>query len=344
MKRVEVIVLSLFILSCSTNIRKSSINPQYQVEIVQATGASAVVDGDINSARKAALSDALKSALQLVVGIYVSANSVVSKSVLIDDEITANTEGYIERYEVIKEYEEKGLYYVKIKAWVRKEELARKMRGVENEIERIGSPVVALRVEDKTDPSFKGAESALISEFKKDLFRMSFSTSDVDVIVEGGVSTSFNTSEGLGGFISYRCYIEGKIYTSYGEPVGGFAHSSAGVGLNDTDARNNASVACARMVYPSIKDAIISFYLTKRTLRVEIEDVNSLNDVAEIIKFFKNIPLVRNLSVKSYENSKCIIDLILHKAKTDEIYLAMNRSSLFKIKKISQFLIVAEKR
>lgn len=345
MKFFLILMMSILIISCSTkNIKKSSINPHYQVEIVEAVGTSAILEGNIESARKSALSDALRNALHLTVGIYVSANSLVSKSILIDEEIKADTQGYIEKYDILKEYEEKGLYYVKIRAAVRKEDIAKKVQSFENEVEKIGSPIIAVKLQDKTQPTFSGAENALISELKKELFRMSYSTSDVDIIVEGNINTSFNTSEGIGGFISYRCYIEGRIYTSYGEPVGGFVESSAGAGINDIDARNNASVACARKIFPIIKDSVISFYSSKRTIKVEIENVNSLNELNDIIKFFKNIPLVRNVYVKSYDNSKTVIDVVLHKGKPDDIYLSISKSPVFNVKKVSQFVIVAEKK
>ncbi len=344
MRFIGMSILLILFVGCSHGIRKSQLNANYQVERVEATGLSPIIDNNVDLARKSAITDALKNALHLVVGVYLSADSLVSKSVLIDDEIKTNTQGYIERYEILKEYQEKGIYHVKIRADVRKEDIALKAKSFENEVERIGSPVISVRIEDNSQADFKGAENALIAEFKKDLFRLSYSTSTADVNVEGGVSTSFITSQGLGGFISYRCYIEGKISTSDGEPVGGFADSSSAIGLSDADARNNASVACSRKIYPVIKNAIMNFYLSKRTIKVEIEKVSSINDVSEIIKFFKNIPVVRNVYVKSYDNQRCVIDVVMHRGKTEEIYSVMNKSLLFDIKKISQFTIYAVKK
>ncbi|MGC8867850.1 MAG: hypothetical protein ACP5PA_06565, partial [Elusimicrobiales bacterium] len=191
---------------------------------------------------------------------------------------------------------------------------------------------------------FKGPENVLIGELKKDLFRLSYSTSDADIIIEGNVKTSFNTSEGLGGFISYRCSIDGGISTSEGEAVGGFAESSGGIGLSDADARNNASIACARKIYPKIKDAIMNFYSSKRTVKVEIDNLSSVNDVNEAIKLFKNISVVRNVYVKSYENKRCVIEIVMHRGKAEDIYPVINKSLLFDVKKISPFSIEAVKR
>lgn len=344
MRYIGILLVVLIISGCHHNVKKSDKNPSYMVETVEAVGMSPIGEYDIQSVRNAALNDALKRAVDLVVGIYLSANSVVSKSILIDDEIRSKTEGYVEKYEIIKEYQEGNFYYVKIKARVRKEDLAAKLRNVENEVEKIGSPVIYLKIVDETQPSFNGAENSFISEFKKDLFRLSSSSDSADVIIDARVNTSFNTSEGIGGFISYSCYIEGRIYTIDGEPAGGFTDRASGIGLSDMDARNNASIACVRKVYSSVKDSIIRFYSAKKTLTINIENVSSVNEVNEIIKFFKNIPAVRNVYVKNYDINKCIIELVMHKGKADEISSLMAKSGIFDVKRVHQFTIEAAKR
>ncbi|MCX7641884.1 MAG: flagellar assembly protein T N-terminal domain-containing protein [Elusimicrobiales bacterium] len=344
-KNVIFLALCFIVISCSSgNVKKSKINSSYNVEIVETVGTSSIVDNNIELARKSAISEALKNAIHLVVGVYISANSLVSKSVLIDDEINSNTQGYIESYEILKEYMNNGFYHVKIRAAVRKEEIQVKAFSLENEIEKIGTPVININLANDSEPQFDGPQNTLISEFKKDLFRMSYSTTDADVIVDGRVYTSFNTSEGIGGFISYRCYIDGKIYTSEGEPIGGFSNSGGSIGLNDVDAKKNAAISCAKKIYPIVKEAIILFYSSKRTIKIEILNIKSISELNDVIKFFKNVSIVKNVYVKNFNNDRCIIDVVMHKLKLDDLINIMNKSEIFDIKKVVNFNIIAYKK
>ena len=71
-------------------------------EVVEAEGSAPVINGDLAGSKKTSLHEAMKSALGLVIGVYVSQESLVSKAILIEDNITSQTEGYIEKYDVLK--------------------------------------------------------------------------------------------------------------------------------------------------------------------------------------------------------------------------------------------------
>jgi len=65
-------------------------------ELVEAEGMGPIINGDIASAKQTSLSDALKNSLGLVIGVYVSQEALTSKAALIEDNITSQSEGYIE--------------------------------------------------------------------------------------------------------------------------------------------------------------------------------------------------------------------------------------------------------
>lgn len=340
MKNVTgVFLLSFLLINCS-NVKKSGLNSSYDVEVVEATG-MAPLTSDIKAAKESSLSDALKNALHLVVGVYISGESMVSKSILIDDEITSKTEGYIEKYEVIKEYTEDNFYKVKIKAYVRKEDIANKLKKIENEVEKIGSPVVYISLTDvdKTDISF--ANSGLLSELRKDSFRVVNDLDTADIIVDGKTVSKFNTSEGLGGFYSYSCSISGNIKTKYGEMVGGFNASNGGIGVNETDARNNAILNCIRKVYPDIKNSIITFYTEKKTIKLEVSNISTINMVQEIVKYLRNIPAVKTSFVKSYDKDTAVFEIVMHKGKANDIAVLLSKKGDIEVSSTGEFLIKA---
>ncbi|MEF3279732.1 MAG: hypothetical protein K6357_02035 [Elusimicrobiota bacterium] len=345
MKQVIYIGISgvcLLLNSCGKNIIKSELNKDYNVEIVEAEGSGPIVDNNIDNAKKTSLSDALKNALHLVVGVYISGETLVSKSVLIDDEITSRSEGYIEKYEVLKEYIDGNFYKTKVRAYVRKEDLASKLKRFENEVEKIGSPVIYANIIDEQTQAVSFALDALISDLRNDSFRVFGDIKDSDVIIDGKIQTKFNTSEGLGGFISYVCTISGNIKTKNDEIISGFNASNGGIGLTEQDAKNNASVNCVKKVYPNIKDSILNYYNQKKIVKFEVDGVSSLNSVNDLIKYFRNIPIIRTAVVKNYDKETAVFELLLHKGKASDIIGIISKNTDIEVVKVRDFYIMAK--
>lgn len=343
MKRCYYLALVCFVFAgCSGNVKKSNLNSSYDVEMVEATGMAPITDNNLNSAKQASLSDALKNALHLVVGVYVSGESMVSKSILIDDEITSKTEGYIEKYEILKEYAENNFYKTKVKAYVRKEDLANKLKRIENDVERIGSPVIYSQILDTDNKDISFANDGLLAELKKDSFRVVNDYNLSDIIIEARVSSKFNTSEGLGGFYSYSCSITGNLKTRDGEMVGGFNSSNGGIGVTETDARNNAIINCIRKVYPDVKNSIISFYNQKKIIKLELSNIDSINVVQDIIKYLRNIPSVKTSVMKNYDKNTAVFEIVLHKGKSQEIAALLSKKDNLEIVSVRDFFITAK--
>ena len=84
-----------------------------------ATGVAPIKGDNIAGARQAATQDALRQALEQGVGMLMDATSILKNDDLME-KIYTNTQGYITRYDIIKEgREQNGLYRVKICATVK---------------------------------------------------------------------------------------------------------------------------------------------------------------------------------------------------------------------------------
>src|SRR5689334_23219367 len=70
-------------------------------EVVEAEGTAPYRADDLPGTKAAALAAAQRSAVELVVGVYVNARTRVDKAVAIENNILANTQGYIKRYEIL---------------------------------------------------------------------------------------------------------------------------------------------------------------------------------------------------------------------------------------------------
>ena len=83
---------------------------------VDAEGWAPVQGGDTPSARRRALAEAQKKAVEKAVGVTVRANTRVDDAISVKQSIEANLGGTIRRYEVTSEGEEGGFFKVGIRA------------------------------------------------------------------------------------------------------------------------------------------------------------------------------------------------------------------------------------
>ena len=91
---------------------------------VEAKGASPIEKGQLTQARERALHDAMRRAVEAGVGVLIGSESATRDGQLLADRIYAKAEGYVERYDILGEKEQEGVYHVTITARVRKADLA----------------------------------------------------------------------------------------------------------------------------------------------------------------------------------------------------------------------------
>lgn len=85
------------------------------VETIEVTGV-APIDKNRFEAREAALSNAFKTAIERVVGVFVDAHTETRKSKLIEQQIITDARGYVENYTVLDEKMKEEMYFISIKA------------------------------------------------------------------------------------------------------------------------------------------------------------------------------------------------------------------------------------
>ncbi|MBI4064216.1 MAG: hypothetical protein HY401_07955 [Elusimicrobia bacterium] len=118
-------------------------------EVVEAEGSCPVVNGDARGAKECSLREAQKKALEKVIGVYISAKTRVDKAVTIEQNILANSQGYISKYDVLKEDREGDYYTTKIRALVLFQKVADDLKNFDVLREpSVGLPRIAVVVSD----------------------------------------------------------------------------------------------------------------------------------------------------------------------------------------------------
>lgn len=337
---------SLLAAGCS-GTRKSSLNPAFETEVVEAEGSAPIVDGNLEGAKKTALGEAMKSALGLVVGVYVSQDALVSMSVLIDENITSQTEGYIEKYEVLREGREGEFYKTRIRAHVRKEDITAKLRTLETEPQKLGNPVIGFDIQELSDGKETGTSYAA-TELKSRFNDAGFLTGEkdkADIVIKGEAAASFNTRENLGGFVSYRAGISlSAVKKGAADSLGSVQDAAGGIDLNDSSASRAAMINAAKKAADPLKEKMLKSLREKTIVRLNLSNVRTMNDLSSFIKILRNIPAVRDSWVRAYEGGTATLDVGMRKGGASDLsqLLMKNQKMPVKVNRTSSYDLDAE--
>ena len=115
MKNFVVAAGLIAVVAASTCCRASAV--EEDVLSVQANGSAAIVNGDIDGAKKAAFLDAKKNAVEQV-GMQVFSETVVENFTLVKDRIITRVDAYVRSYRTLEERQDGTAYIVKLQAEV----------------------------------------------------------------------------------------------------------------------------------------------------------------------------------------------------------------------------------
>jgi len=90
---------------------------------ITVSGTADIAAGDEEAAKKLAVRDALRTAVEMGVGVVIQSSTDVKDFAVIKDEIKSNAEGYVKEYDIIKEGARSGRYNVTLRAKVMTEKI-----------------------------------------------------------------------------------------------------------------------------------------------------------------------------------------------------------------------------
>lgn len=94
-------------------------------------GVGPIIDGDVANAKKVAIADAQRRAVEQVVGVLVEGNTKIINDLMQDDRLMSQAAGFIKSYKILNEREARGLFEVTIHALV-------STRSIKTSLEAIG--------------------------------------------------------------------------------------------------------------------------------------------------------------------------------------------------------------
>lgn len=190
---------------------------------VTAKGQAAIVNNDKAMARDKAIEDALRRAVEQVVGTMVTAESKTRDFQLIEDNIYTHSKGYVESYKIISEKVEDNVYIVEIQADVSTGKIEGKLKAIGIAISRKGKPRVMFLISEQNvgqeTPSYWWGTTA--------------SVTDIGVVE----NTMINVFQRNGFTIIDRQAVSGKIKVNDAYRVASLSSEAAKSIANQTDAQ-----------------------------------------------------------------------------------------------------------
>ncbi len=120
-----------------------------QAQEVTATGMGSIINGDVAHARDDAIDDALRKGLEQVMGMMISAETLVENYQLIEDNIYSKTQGYVQTYQVVSEGRQSELLYeVTVRALVKMSDLKNDLDAIATLMRRKNTPRMMVLIEE----------------------------------------------------------------------------------------------------------------------------------------------------------------------------------------------------
>lgn len=121
---------------------------------VQAKGQGSYYEGDAARSRNEALEAAFRDAVEQASGVFITAEAEMNNFELVRDEVLTRSQGFVRKYEIVREARDGELYVVQINAEV---ERAAFVKDVDATLEllyqRVGKPRVMVVIKESNNPT-----------------------------------------------------------------------------------------------------------------------------------------------------------------------------------------------
>lgn len=228
---------------------------------IVAEGAGVVINNDVALARDNAINDSLRKAVEQAVGTVISSETIVKNFEVINDQIYARSQGYIQNYRILDESVSDNLYRVKIDASVSLGSIKGDLQALGLLMARKGMPRIMVLIAEQNvgqmRPSYywdsvdlSVCENVIQSNFLKDGFTFVDRVAvegEIKTVVGRGAKVTNSSAARLGKQAAAELVIVGKAFAKYAGNVAGTTMKSlqANVTARAIRADNGVVIASA---------------------------------------------------------------------------------------------------
>lgn len=322
-------------------------------EVIDAEGSCPVVNNDMKGAQNCSLTDAQKQALEKVIGVWISAKTRVEKAVTIEQNILAKTEGYISKYDIIKQGKDGDFFKTKIRAMVLFQKLNQDLKGLSIlKAPAIAYPRVAVLVTDKIEgqtenarPGYAGA--AIGQELINAGFRVVDTESlmalnavamartaesdpkilnelaqklDAEIVIvgEAGAAKLDMESLNLGGMKSYRSALSAKaLMATTGALLDTLSAQASGLDATDNAAMQKSLENAGKTAGEDLAGRLPQRLLENMSITLTAQQIADLETLSQLQQTLSAVPGIEESYLRSYQEQVAIIEL--YRAKSAQL-------------------------
>lgn len=334
---------------------------------VEVEGVGAIIDKNHAKARDEALWDAQRKAVEKGIGVFLNSETLVENAELLQDNIYTKSNGYVKKYEIIKEKKDDFLYYIKIKATVKTSEIGNKLIEM-GLVKKVGDPRIMIIIPERNLNKISHeviAETQLINSFVKAGYRIVDpnqvkkirNSEKIKKLNEGNISIAREIAQEFGAdiIISGRASSseKGEIYgmiscgatvniraikADSGEIIFAESSNAASTDLSKEMAAKKAIRAAGLILaeggiepngrkVEAILPKVAKALLEKPSVQVLISNIKN-EDYLNLLKTLKAERTIKNVFPRNYSNKKARIDIDYDRTVEDLLKLLSSVKNL----------------
>ncbi len=302
--------------------------------IVEAEGESPIINGNQFQAKQIATSDALRRAVEQVMGIFVDNQSDVTNYQMIRDTIRMTSEGFVARYEVIKEDYDTGrkLCRVTVRAEVKQDAVRQKVDELKRTIVRAGKPRLMIAIAEPTntlepivirgliEAGFPVVDPSQLGNVDDDrLIRRTLAGDwgyavqlagqhQAEILILATIQTSIIGN--YQGLISCRAVADLRVIKAgTGQTLASQSFQEIGIDISEAGATQKAVQKMSDRVIPQLKNDLGQQLIdSNRSLQLVISRI-SYSDCQAIQQLLIGSPGVRNVYLRDFSGGVARLDV-----------------------------------
>jgi hypothetical protein len=298
---------------------------------VEVEGVSPIINDDKLQAEQMAITDALRKAIEQVLGTLIDNQTNAKNYQLIEDTIKVQSSGYVSRQEVLKRWvDDDGYYRVLVRATVKQDALKQSVDALKLTLVRAGKPRLMILVpnidvatqitQSMKDSGFPvvdperilqlqktGMGAPVFDEDEKNLSNLA-ATFQAEILVVGNIR-----KEPIGetdGIFAERAFLSLRaIRADTGQTLVSQTFNARGVDISENlalqKALTNACAQAADFLTEQLGKQLVD---SARTLQITLNGIN-YSELQQLQRRLKATPNISNVYLRNFNNGNALLDL-----------------------------------
>jgi hypothetical protein len=269
---------------------------------VETEGISPILNDDKLEAEQIAITDALRNALDQVVGTLVSSETETKNYEFIQETIKARTSGYVSNQEVLRRWVEDGYYRVLVRVTVKQDALKQSVDALKLTLIRAGKPRLMVLV-----PNIN-ISTQIVESMKNAGFPVVDSRNQAEILIIGRIRNELISK-------SYGVYVE-QTYLSLevnradsGQTMASKTFTTRGVDIIDNVAFQKALDNGCNLAVDFLKEQLGKQLVdSERTIQLMVNGIN-YSGLQQLQRRIKATPNVNDVFLRSFNKGNAQFDI-----------------------------------